>query len=36
MTTEKAEVDHMLDEIRNKYGYNSIKRATLLDKKPPK
>jgi len=36
MTTEKAEVDHMLDEIRHKYGYNSIKRATLLDKKPPK
>ena len=36
ITTEKAEVDHMLDEIRNKYGYNSIKRATLLDKKPPK
>ena len=36
MTTEKAEVDHMLDEIRNKYGYNSIKRATLLEKKPPK
>ncbi|MDF1618503.1 DNA polymerase IV [Petrocella sp. FN5] len=36
MTTEKAEVDHMLDEIRNKYGYSSIKRATLLDRKPPK
>ncbi len=33
---ENSEVDHMVDEIRDKFGYGMIKRATLLDKKPPK
>ncbi len=33
---EHSEVDHMVDEIREKFGYGIIKRATLLDKKPPK
>jgi DNA polymerase-4 len=34
--TEHSEVDHMVDTIRAKFGYDMIKRATLLDKKPPK
>lgn len=33
---ENSEVDHMVDSIREKFGYGMIKRATLLDKKPPK
>lgn len=33
---EHHEVDHMVDEIRERFGYNMIKRATLMDKKPPK
>ncbi len=33
---EHSEVDHMVDSIREKFGYGMIKRATLLDKKPPK
>lgn len=33
---EHSEVDHMVDKIREKFGYGMIKRATLMDKKPPK
>ena len=33
---EHSEVDHMVDEIREKFGYGMIKRATLLEKQPPK
>lgn len=33
---DNPEVDHMVDAIREKFGYGMIKRATLLDKKPPK
>lgn len=33
---EHSEVDHMVDEIRNKFGFGMIKRAALIDKKPPK
>ena len=33
---EHPEVDHMVDEIRGRFGYGMIKRASLLDKKPPK
>lgn len=33
---EHSEVDHMVDEIRDKFGYGMIKRAALMDKKPPK
>lgn len=33
---EHSEVDHMVDKIRDKFGYGMIKRATLMDKKPPK
>ncbi len=30
---DRPEVDHMVDEIRNKFGYGMIKRAALLDKR---
>lgn len=33
---EHSEVDHMVDAIREKFGFGMIKRATLMDKKPPK
>ena len=33
---EHSEVGHRLDEIRQRFGYGMIKRATLMDKKPPK
>lgn len=33
---EHSEVDHMVDEIRDKFGYGLIKRASLLNKKPSK
>lgn len=35
-TPEHSEVDHMVDEIRDRFGYGLIKRASLIDKKPPK